>query len=132
MTLSDVRTIIVEDGDLYIDGDIENSQDSSYAFIVKRGDIIIDPAVSRIAGVYLALSGQIRAPGDTSNRLIVDGSLFGESAPLVESRTYIRGETSYEALSVGVVVDYSTRAIRRPPPLLAEFLREFSVDRVAR
>ena len=68
----------------------------------------------------------------TPNRLTVDGSLYGNTSNLVENRTYIRGQTGYSALGVGVVVNYSNRAIMFPPPFLSRFLDQYSLQRVAK
>lgn len=81
----------------------------------------------------MTLEGIIKSDGiSTPNRLTVDGSLYGNTSDLVNNRTYIRGQTGYSALNVGVVVNYSNRAIMYPPPFLSRFLDQYSIQRVAR
>ncbi|MDD2892143.1 MAG: hypothetical protein PHQ95_04205, partial [Candidatus Gracilibacteria bacterium] len=134
LNLSTVKTVIIEDGDLVINKNIRyNNNISSYAWIVKNGNIRIDPTVTNIAGVYVVLNGSILSNGgSTSNRLTVDGSLYGNTLDLVNNRSYVRGQTGYSALNVGVVINYSNRVIMYPPPFLAKFLEQYSLQRVAR
>ncbi len=132
LNLSEVRTIIVEDGDLRITGNITHAPSASYAFVVKNGDIIIDASVTSISGVFVVSNGSLIGTARTTDRLVIDGSVYGDIEPLLDTRTYIRGEASYEALSVGVIVNYSNRVLINPPPLVKDFVRRFSVDRVAK
>lgn len=134
LDLTGVKTVIVENGNLIINKDIRYADKaSSFAWIVKNGNIIIADTVQNIAGVYVTLAGSIESNGvSTPNRLTVDGSLYGNTADLVMNRSYVRGQTGYSALNVGVVVNYSNRAIMYPPPFLARFLDQYSLQRVAR
>ncbi|MDD2916753.1 MAG: hypothetical protein PHH70_02820 [Candidatus Gracilibacteria bacterium] len=132
--LSGVKTVIVENGNLLINRNITYANStSSFAWIVKNGNIIIAHNVTKIAGVYVTLAGSIESDGQsTVSRLTVDGSLYGNTSDLVNHRTYVRGQTGYTALNVGVVVNYSNRAIMYPPPFLSRFLDQYSLERVAR
>ena len=134
LTLAGQQTIVVEHGNLIISANILNSADSSWAFIVKNGNIVIASNVTDIAGVFVVMgsSGAIQSDGSrTTTQLKVDGTLYGNTSDLVNHRTYIRGEEGYQALSIGVIIDYSTRAVKSPPPLLRNFLDQFSLDKVA-
>ena len=134
VTLADTRTIIIEHGDLIITGNIVNDASSSWAFIVKDGNIRIGSNVTDIAGIYLAMSGAILSDDgiQTPTQLRVDGTLYGNTSDLVDHRTYVRAQDGYDAVGVGVIVNYSNRAFTSPPPLLSRFLDQFSVERVAR
>ena len=87
-----------------------------------------------MAGVYVALTGSIRSDGiATVNILTVDGSLYGhDMSDLSDKRSYVRGDASDTALASGIVVNYSNRALISPPPLLSQFLEQYSVSRVAK
>lgn len=134
LDLAGVKTVIIENGNLIINKDIRyTDKTSSFAFIVKQGNIIIADSVQNIAGVYVTLAGAIQSNGvSTPNRLTVDGSLYGNTSDLVTNRSYVRGQMDYTALNVGVIVNYSNRAIMYPPPSLSRFLDQYSLQRVAR
>lgn len=134
LSLAGVKTIIVENGNLIINKDmVYANKTGSFAWIVKNGNIIIANTVKNIAGVYVTLAGSIASDGvSTPNRLTVDGSLYGTTTDLVNNRSYVRGQTGYSALNVGVVVNYSNRAIMYPPPFLSRFLDQYSLERVAK
>lgn len=135
LDISGVKTIIVEDGNLIINKDIRYAADktSSFAWIVKHGNVIVASSVKNIAGVYVTLNGAIMSDNvSTPNRLTVDGSLYGNTSDLVNHRSYVRGQMDYSALNVGVVVNYSNRAIMYPPPSLSRFLDQYSMQRVVR
>ena len=92
----------MENGNLIINKDIRYAdKTSSFAFIVKNGNIIIADTVKEIAGVYVTLAGVIESNGiSTPNRLIIDGSLYGNTSDLVNNRSYVRGQTNDTALSL--------------------------------
>lgn len=134
VSLSKVRTIVVENGTLRISGNLSYSDpNASYAFVVKNGSIVIAPEVTNVAGVFLVMRGDIRGVGiKTPNRLAIDGNLYGNAAPLVDERTYVRGTIFSSALTTGVTINYSSRAIRNPPPILTQFIEQYSLNRVAK
>lgn len=135
ISLSGVKTIIIENGNLIIENDmVYASTKDSFAFIVKNGDIIIRKNVTKLVGVYVTLGAgkKIMGDGATTNRLTIDGSLYGDTSGLVVDRTYVRGQDDYSALNVGVVVNYSNRAIISPPPFLSRFLNQYTLERVAK
>ncbi len=132
LDLTGVKTIVIENGNLIINQDIRYvDPTASVAWIVKNGNIIVVDNVQNIAGVYVTLAGSILSNGvSTPNRLTVDGSLYGNTADLVNNRSYVRGQTGYSALNVGVIVNYSNRAIMYPPPFLSSFLDQYALQRV--
>ncbi|MCK9272007.1 hypothetical protein M0P65_00485 [Candidatus Gracilibacteria bacterium] len=134
LNLSGRKTIIIENGDLIINKNIKYSDNnSSWAFIVKNGNIIVSKDVFQISGAYMTLNGQINSDGfKISKQLIVDGSLYGDSGDLVKNRTYIRASTGYSAITTGVIINYSTRIFKNPPPLLLNYINQFNLDRVAK
>ena len=132
LDITGVKTIVIENGNLIIHQDIRYvDPTASVAWIVKNGNIIVADNVLHIAGVYVTLAGSILSNGiSTPNRLTVDGSLYGNTTDLVNNRSYVRGQTGYSALNVGVIVNYSNRAIMYPPPFLSSFLDQYSLQRV--
>lgn len=68
----------------------------------------------------------------TTAILRLDGSMYGNAKPLFDSRLYVRGTNAYDILTTGVILSYSNRALVNPPPLLSNFLGNYSVTRVTR
>ena len=133
LALSGNVTVVVESGSLFVDGNIANDTDSSWAFVVKQGNVVVNHAVTDMAGVFVALNGSVVSDGvSTPVQLRIDGNLYGSSADLVDNRTYVRGNTGYDAVSEGVVINYSNRAFINTPPLLNNFLELFDVRKVAK
>ncbi|MDD3120579.1 MAG: hypothetical protein PHF46_04170 [Candidatus Gracilibacteria bacterium] len=132
--LEGVKTLVIENGDLTINTNITyKNKNASWAFVVKNGNINISNNVTRISGVFIVLNNNYGIKGtNTINQLYVDGSLYGDSSDLVNNRTYVRGQNSYQTLSTGVVVNYSNRSLINTPPLLSNFLKQFNVVRVAK
>ena len=148
-TMEGVRTVVVEGNIIFRCNTTYGSSDtqSSFAWITLGGNIIVDPGagndpqsgVSKLAGVYVAIArnnvgGQLRSLGDvTSQRILrVEGSLYGYAKPLLDSRLYTRGTSAYEILTTGTLISYSNRALVSPPPLLSEYLGNYTVERVVR
>jgi hypothetical protein len=149
-----VRSVIVE-GNLYIKCNVvygSSDNTSSFAWIVKWGNIYIDsgieniPAsgVSKISGIYITIGANTTADCTTTGHfcpltntpsqkiLRVEGSLYGNAQPLLSSRLYSRGTSAYEILTTGTILTYSNRALVNPPPLLSEYLSNYNVERVIR
>lgn len=131
--MSGVKTVLVE-------GDIEfkcntkyTDNNASWAFIAKRGNIIVDKDVTNLSGVFVAVEGgQITQTNITDKILTVDGTLYGNAKELFNKRTYARASNSYDILTTGTVLNYSNRALRNPPPLLSNYLNHYKVQRVVR
>lgn len=131
MNLTGIRTILVQNGNLILAGNIKNDTTSSWAFIVENGNIDIKPEVRNLAGVYVTNRAITQSGGTTANTLTVDGSLYGNANDLIQKRTYVRGNNGYNVLTSGLIINYSSRALSNPPPLLTQYLSNFSVQRVA-
>lgn len=147
--LSGVKTLIVE-GNLTImcsNGYASSDTTSSWAFIVKNGNIIINngdgtvnnKGITNMGGVYVAIgdgtnTGKfVPLNGQTTNAILrVNGSLYGNAKPFLDSRLYVRGTTAYDILTTGIIISYSNRALVNPPPLLSQYLNTYSVTRVVR
>ncbi len=125
-----------------------NDTTSSFAWIVKGGNIQVyggtsltaSFGVTNLAGIYVAIpdggvGGQLTPyPINTTSQKIlkIEGSLYGDAAPLFRSRLYTRGTTAYEILTTGTIISYSNRALVSPPPLLSQYLNNYNVQRVIR
>ena len=132
LTLSGVKTLVVE-GNLHINCDmVYTDANASWAFIVKDGNITVDKDVKNISGVIVAVDGEIKQDVTTTNILRIDGTLYGKADNLFNKRTYARATSSYEILTTGTVITYSSRALRNPPPLLSQYLNTYKVQRVVR
>jgi hypothetical protein len=142
-----VRTVLVENGNLIINcnnGYKSDDTSSSWAFIVKDGNIQVATGVTNIGGVYVAIgtpgatpcggTGNVCSLGNqaTNNILRVNGSIYGNAKPLLDSRLYVRGTNAYDILTTGVIISYSNRALVNPPPLLSQYLNNYSVTRVVK
>ncbi len=135
ISLSGVRTLIVEGGNLVIKCNLVYADaNASWAFIVKNGNIAIyggNPAVAasfgvtNIVGVFVDIGGSFQPfPAATTSQKIlkIEGSLYGNATPLFDSRLYVRGTSAYEIITAGVNLNYSNRALVNPPPLLSNYL----------
>jgi hypothetical protein len=140
LLLTGIRTVIVENGNLIFKCNVgygSSDTTSSWAWIVKGGNIDISPNITNLAGVYVAIpdgavGGKFTASNTTSNILRLDGSMYGNAAALFDSRLYVRGTNAYDILTTGVILSYSNRALVNPPPLLSQYLNNYSVTRVVK
>jgi hypothetical protein len=142
-----VTFLIQNGGNLIIKTDIiygtGTGKRPSVAFVVKDGNLLIDPAVSRLDGVYVVMDGgkkidnrghnlpggdpcrygEITTSGRcgyySSNQLVINGSLFGEMQDLAKHRTYV-GDP-YED-GGAIVINYDARIVTDTPPGLRELL----------
>lgn len=145
--MTGVRTVIVE-GDIIIRcNTVYENALSSWAWIAKDGNIIIDngdgtvnnKGITNLAGVYVAIGDTLNtgkftpiAGITTSAILKIDGSLYGNANPLFNSRLYARGTSAYDILTTGTIITYSNRALVNPPPLLSQYLNNYTVERVVK
>jgi hypothetical protein len=146
--MSGVRSVIVT-GNLIIKCNIvyaSNDAVSSFAWIVKSGDIQVYNgtntipsmgAVTNLAGVYVSIrenniGGNITYAGNATTQAIlrIEGSMYGNATPLFNSRLYARATGAYDILTTGTILTYSNRALVSPPPLLSQYLGNYSVQRV--
>lgn len=129
-----VKTIIVENWDLIINRNISYLwTDSSWAFIVKNGNILISKDVSKISWVYMVMNWALwSSDWATEKQLIVEWSLYGNSENLSLNRTFVRWTEWSSALTTWIIVNYSNRVLKNPPPMLTNFVSEYNEKRIAR
>ncbi len=153
---SGALTIIVENADLQINGNIEYSATgapadtadkiSSLGVIVLDGNMYVAPNVDKLAGAYFiqrtadatdpsyylkgnVISGSKAAAGLISNvMLTVNGSIYGNIGPLFDSRV-AAGDISKD--EGAITIRYDQRIIQNPPAGLAEILGTFSQSQIA-
>jgi hypothetical protein len=129
-------TYIIEEWDLIISSNINYTWDYS-AFVVKEWNIQIPKNVTEIKWIFITMiDGKWFFSYDreyTTNRLIVDGSLYWKVDDLVKYRTYIKYDLANNQLNVWTVVDLTSEILKNPPPLLNKFLSEYiELRKVAR
>lgn len=154
---SGALTIIVEDADLQINGDIVYSpaiegqpataQDiASLGVIVLNGNMYVENSVQKLAGAYFVqrtgdpndpntyLTGNILAgqKGDTEQnstyQLTINGSVYGNIGPLFFHRV-AAGDIAADEGSV--TIRYDQRIIQNPPAGLTDLLGNFSQTQIA-
>lgn len=132
--LSWVKTIVVENWDLIINRNISYLwTDSSWAFVVKSGNILVAKNVSKISWVFLVMNWEIWSSNwATEKQLIVEWSLYGNSENLSQNRTYVRWTEWSTALTTWVIINYSNRVLKNPPPMLTNFVNEYNEKRVSK
>lgn len=126
------KTIIVENGDLYINSNIDYATTASgkspiIAFVVIGGDIIVDPSVENLVGVYAAVEvnskgGRMLRSSTTNKTITIKGSVFLDIEPLFTGTT-ASGNLSRDRGAV--TVRYDGRIVDNTPPGL-ESVIEFS------
>ena len=146
-TMEGVKTVLVEWDIIFNCNTVYQDTSSSWAWIAKDGNIRVSNgigtpntwAVTSLAWVYVAI-GNTTTTGKfewadaatTSAILRVEGSLYGNANPLFNSRLYARGTSAYDILTTGTIITYSNRALVNPPPLLSQYLNNYSVERVVK
>lgn len=144
-------TLIVENADLQINGNIEYTEGTpaetandiaSLGVIVINGNMYLDPSVNKLAGAYFisrdktddytvgnVISGTSQSPGQDSTQLLtVNGSIYGNIGPLFEHRTAAGDITKDEG---AITIRYDQRIIQNPPAGLSELLGDLSQSQVA-
>ncbi|MFA5917857.1 MAG: hypothetical protein WC850_06515 [Candidatus Gracilibacteria bacterium] len=122
---SSERTYIVEGGNLYINQNITYTD--NIAFVVKGGNIIIASNVTKINGTLISIKvsgvgGQIISV-ESDNKLVINGSLYGDIENLVNNRTYI--ENKNDLINVGTIVSFGSNLFRKQAPLVGDFIGEY-------
>lgn len=131
--MSGVKTLIVEGNLTFKCNTSFDNNNSSWAFIAKGENIVIDKDVTNLAGVFVAVEGgKIIGTDATANILRIDGTLYGNADDLFKSRTYARGNDAYNMVTSGTIMSYSNRALRNPPPMLSNYLSNYNIQRVVR
>lgn len=146
-SMDGIRTVIVEGNITFKCNTSYADATSSWAWIAKNGNIIIDngdgtvykKGITNLAGVYVAIGDTISTgqftplDGKTTSAILkIDGSLYGNANPLFNSRLYARGTSAYDILTAGTIITYSNRALINPPPLLSQYLSNYQVERVVK
>ncbi len=155
---SGALTIIVENADLQINGDIQYTSDgtppsttkeiASLGVIVINGNMYVAPEVKNLAGAYFIqrlptispakpdytkgniISGNKTYPGTNSdNQLTINGSVYGNIGPLFEHRTAAGDIENDEG---AITIRYDQRIIQNPPAGLRELLGTFTQSQIAR
>jgi hypothetical protein len=147
---SGALTIIVENADLQINGNIEYTEGqtaatakdiSSLGVIVIDGNMYVGKDVTNLAGAYFVqrtdaqdfsvgniLSGRKNGIEKSEQRLTVNGSIYGNIGPLFENRI-AAGDISKD--EGAITIRYDQRIIQNPPAGLAEILGSFSQSQIA-
>ena len=130
------RTYIIENWDLRINTDINYAD--NIAFVVKWGNITIDKNVDVIDWTYITIEKDsiwgdfVWVWGATTNRLLVNGSLYWNIDRLISTRTYVK-QNSFNQIDVWTVVSFGSSLFRKTAPLLSTFIDEYlESEKVAR
>lgn len=121
--------LIIKNNIVYKDGAgsslLSPNEFPSLAFTVF-GDIKIDPGVTHLDGIYIAMEndkgegGKITSvSGNSDKQLTIGGSLVGDMQELLQTRTYTG---SYVHGGGNVVIQYSERIHLNTPPGLTDWL----------
>lgn len=139
-------TIVVENADLYIDGDIKYSEAAvdntanlaSLGVIVLNGNMYVSNNVKQLDGAYfvqrtdnadLSKGNVLASPNeDTDNLLTVSGSIFGNIGPIFSHRV---GAGDIAQDQGAITIRYDQRIIQNPPAGLAEILGDLSSGQIA-
>ncbi|MBL4694766.1 hypothetical protein JKY72_05355 [Candidatus Gracilibacteria bacterium] len=128
------QTYIVKNGNIRIESNIEYGTTNfskqreipSAAFIVIDGDIIISSNVTTIDGILMAVDldqsgndGQIKAKGQSTKLLKINGSVFGNVYDLFRNRVGAGDPTRNEG---SVTIHYDSRLMLNTPPVITEFV----------
>lgn len=134
LKLSNKKTIIIENWDLVINRNLSYLwNNDSWAFIVKNWNLIISKNVSKIAWIFIVLDWKIKSDWEkTSKQLFIDGNLYWDSSDLSNNRTFVRWTNKSSALTTWIVINYSNRALKNPPPMLNYFIEQFNQKKIAR
>lgn len=123
-------TIVLEQGNLFITDNIEITDDAFVAFIVRNGDIWIDPQVTELDGVYIVdnedkhiLSRSKDNPNNTLSKLplTISGGLIGNAQDLAGNRRFI-GDNPNTELEPSIRILFDLRLLENTPPGLEQFL----------
>lgn len=122
------KTVIVENGDLIINSNIEydpTDKTSVIAFLVINGDIKIAPSVTKISGIFAAVNvdgegGKITRTSDSDKTIEIYGSVFGNIQPLF-TMTSATGSVLTDRGAVTVI--YDGRIVGNTPPGLNDIVK---------
>lgn len=132
LTLGNLRvnegayTLIVENADLRITGDITYETSTNFnnlpsvAFIVLDGDIHITTGAHELHGVFYtnqAFTGSTRSA--VYDDLVIYGSVYGNIDQLLEAADYVGSPTVDGG---GIVIRYDSRILLNTPPGLSDYV----------
>lgn len=126
--LSWARTYIIENWDLEINYDIMYSD--NIAFVVKWWNIKINKSVWEINWTYISiLKGDdwwkfMWTWWNTTDILVVNGSLYWNINRLIASRTYVKQNASNQ-IDVWTIVSFGSSLFRETAPLVSTFINEY-------
>lgn len=135
LTLSGVKTVLVENGTIEFAGNTTYADNkASWAFIAKGNNakISVKTDVTSLSGVFVAVEGATVEGEQSSKILRIEGAIYGNAQKLFDARTYARGTNAYDAVTAGTILNYSSRALSNPPPMLSNYLDHYKVQRVVR
>ncbi len=116
------KTYIIEDWNLTISWDIKS--DNNILFVIKNWKVIITKDVRLIDAVIINLNWwEIVWDEQTTNKLIVNWALYWNVDELLSKRTYIKDRWEY--IDVWTNINFTSKIISSPPPLLSKFLWEY-------
>ncbi|MFA7278266.1 MAG: hypothetical protein WC101_04780 [Candidatus Gracilibacteria bacterium] len=129
-------TFIVEDGDIYIDGNINTASDNTIfsnqgtiALIALNGNIIINKNVDTISAVLYAQKGgrgDIKSGNitgeDSEKMLMITGSVYGEINGIVGARNPAGAILSLGKDESAFTVRYDERIFFSTPPVLQDLV----------
>lgn len=116
------KTYIIENGNLTIKWNITSTD--NILFVVKQGNVIIENAVTQLDAIIINIWWKvIWDTSSTTNRLVVNGALYGNVDDLLANRTYIKDRWEY--IDVGTNINFTSKVFSSPPPLLSKFLWEY-------
>ena len=127
-TLNGSRTYVIENWDLVINSNITFSD--NIAFVVKWWDIRINKSVTNIDWTYITILKDwlgwsfIWTEWNTTEVLVVNGSLYWNINELISTRTYVK-ENIFNQIDVWTIVSFGSSLFRRPAPLISTFINEY-------
>lgn len=139
-TLAQVQNsslIVVKKGDLIIKSNIlygnplaGSSRLPSLAFVVLEGDIIIDPNVTRLDGLYIVRNSDFKLTGGASAlQLVFNGAVFGNMKELLAQRTFVGLP---EENGGSIVVNYDARILSSTPPGLKDIVGNIVFEQIVK
>ena len=117
------KTYIIESWDLIINWDI--TSDTNILFVVKWGNIKISNNVKKIDAILMNIWWNITwDTTSTSERLLINWSLYWNISDLLNKRTYIKNRWEY--IDVWTNINFTSKIFNLPPPLLTSFMSEYT------
>jgi hypothetical protein len=117
------KTYIIENWNLVINWNITSWD--NILFVVKNWNIIVKNSVNNIDAILIDIWWNIVWEAtSTLNRLVINWALYWNVNDLLWKRTYIKDRWEY--VDVWTNVNFTSKIFNSPPPLLFQFLWEYS------